>query len=485
MIATAGGAWLYLRPRPLGPPSVTPAPGQRSVSVGDVVQFAASASNARRITWSLWGRPVSRGSTWSYVPGPEEAGWQQISVEILGDAEQRAVRTWDLGVLPAVPPGLADISPPLGVVTIPSGGAATFRASARLPAARDDDRMTFEWSVDGGFVLREERSGGEGASEFVVPSAEPGTHRVALRVSEGKRSASIAEWALEVRPAALRQDVAPPPSPEDAGPVPSPRPPPPAPEIVALAGPRTVELGGTVSFGVRIEPANAGTEIRWTVDGRRVAAASKPEFEYEPDTPGRHRVAVSVVFGDRSIFDNRWFVTVKEPAAVARADDLDEPSNDVPEEAPTPSTIAEAAPTDTRPVEAQEAPTQLAKETASTTLPRTMQADVRAWMAEYASAWSRKDVAALREMGQIRTASEVEKLEQYFRSVGELRVDVQILSVKVDGDRAQVEFERTDTITDLQGRKQELKLPPITKEIERTSDGLRFTIVGTRLQGVL
>ena len=117
--------------------------------------------------------------------------------------------------------------------------------------------------------------------------------------------------------------------------------------------------------------------------------------------------------------------------------------------------------------------------------PSTLESDVRAWMAEYARAWSRKDVDALRAMGQVRSPSEVEKLERYFRSVGDLRVDVQVLSVTFDGDRASVDFERTDTVTDPSGRRQELRLPPIRKEIERTADGLQFTIVSTQLKGVL
>ena len=44
----------------------------------------------------------------------------------------------------------------------------------------------------------------------------------------------------------------------------------------------------------------------------------------------------------------------------------------------------------------------------------------------------------------------------------------------VDGERASVEFERTDTVTDPSGRRQQLRLPPMRKEIERTPDGLRF-----------
>ena len=103
------------------------------------------------------------------------------------------------------------------------------------------------------------------------------------------------------------------------------------------------------------------------------------------------------------------------------------------------------------------------------------EAEVRAWLDEYARAWSRKDLSALRRMGQVRTAAEAERLERYFRSVDDLHVAVRVLALRLDGARALVELERTDTVTDPSGRRQELRLPPIRKQIERTPEGLRFT----------
>jgi hypothetical protein len=100
--------------------------------------------------------------------------------------------------------------------------------------------------------------------------------------------------------------------------------------------------------------------------------------------------------------------------------------------------------------------------------------EVRRWLDEYARAWSRKDMAALRRMGQVRTPEEVEKLERYFRSISDIHVEVKVVDVKIQGDRAAVEFERTDTVTDPSGRRQELRLPRLKKEIERTPQGLRF-----------
>ena len=111
---------------------------------------------------------------------------------------------------------------------------------------------------------------------------------------------------------------------------------------------------------------------------------------------------------------------------------------------------------------------------------RDLAADLRHWLADYARAWSRKDVAALQRMGQVRGDAEAAQLERYFASIGALDVDVRILSLTVEGEHASVEFERTDTVTDPSGRRQQLRLPPIRKRIERTPDGFRFTPQGGR-----
>jgi hypothetical protein len=291
--------------------------------------------------------------------------------------------------------------------------------------------------------------------------------------------------------------------------------------VVRLSGPRslTVEPGEPVSLSIGLEPADAGAAYQWSVDGKRVAAAGKPAFEYQTDKPGRHRVTVSVVFGERPIGGDAWSVQVREPVEVAEATPK-ATSSTLPSPPVTPSTLPAppvtsetlppppvtsdtlppppVTPTTAPPVEEPPAtePAATDETLPAGTIPReepvvvakaegTLESDVRAWMAEYARAWSRKDVEALREMGQVRSPNEVEKLERYFGSVGDLRVDVNVLSVTVDGDRASVEFERIDTVTDPSGRRQELRLPPIRKEIERTGDGLRFTIVSTHLKGVL
>ena len=102
------------------------------------------------------------------------------------------------------------------------------------------------------------------------------------------------------------------------------------------------------------------------------------------------------------------------------------------------------------------------------------EAEVRTWLEDYARAWSRKDVVTLQHMGQVRSASEVERLERYFGSIDALDVEVRVLALRVEGEHAVVDLERVDTVTDPTGRRQQLRLPPLHKQIERTPAGLRF-----------
>src|SRR5262249_26694770 len=138
-------------------------------------------------------------------------------------------------------------------------------------------------------------------------------------------------------------------------------------------------------------------------------------LDYDAREVGKHRVTVVAALGGREIGGDAWTVDVRAP----------EP----------PPEVAAAPPTAPTPPAAPAAG-GLAEE------------EVRCWLDEYARAWSRKDVAALRRMGQVRSAADAEKLESYFQSVSEISVDVRVRSLRVDGDHASVEFERVDTVTD-------------------------------------
>jgi hypothetical protein len=436
------------RPRPpLGPLVATPAGGSVSVRVGDQLEFSAAAEGATGYRWVVWGRPAGGGPTWTFVPAPEDAGWQQVRVVAEGAGGAQVTRTWNVGVVPAVAPEMVEVTPPAGVLRRAAGEQLSLRCGARVKAARGSDRLRFEWRVDDRPVHREEHAAAAAVSEIDVTSLEPGTNRVSVRVSEDDRTAAVEEWTIETTPPGVAS-APPPTSPPHAVPpslAPAPPVPPPtlaavpAVRLVAAPGERSLEcrVGDPLVLGVRLEPETPAATFEWTVDGRRARRGTASRFDYNPTSPGRHRLGVRVVVDGREVGSESWTVAVAEP---------------------TPPPLAAANPPSTVPSRSAGLDDE----------------EVRRWLDDYARAWSRKDMDALRRMGQVRSAEEAEKLERYFRSVTDIRVDVRVRALHIEGDRASVEFERVDTVTDPAGRQQELRLPPLRKEIQRTPQGLRF-----------
>jgi hypothetical protein len=449
------------RPGELGPLQVTPPVTQLSVRIGESVQFSAEAAGAASYTWTLWGRPVSSSSAFSYAPAPEDAGWQQVAVEIAGPGGRHLTRTWDVGVVAPTPPVLEEVTPPPGALTLGVGERGAFRCRARVPAALAADRLAFEWALDDRQVLREEHPASGALSALVLPPPESGDHHLRLRVTEDGQSASIAEWTIAV----AAPEPAPPEPAAESPPVTAPPPPEaPTPRLMRAPGPRRLEghVGERLVFETRVEPNSTKAAYQWTLDRRPRRTRIPNRLDYEPTTPGRHTIEVAVSIDDRPIGGDAWVVTVPAPeVALTETPPASEPSDEAALDAP--------------PAAAPAPPSESAAPATTAPAPELAESEVRAWLEEYASAWSRKDVGALRRMGQVRSAAQAAQLERYFDSVENLRVDVHVLGLRVDGKHASVEFERIDTVTDPSGRSQELRLPPIWKEIERTPTGLRFT----------
>ncbi len=395
--------WRPGRSVELGPLEVTPPAKQLSVRVGESVQFSAGAPGALGFTWTVWGRPVSFASTFAYAPAPEDAGWQQVTVEVSGRGGGRATRTWDVGVVPPTPPVLEEVTPPAGSVALARGEQGSFRCRARVPAARPGDRLAFEWMLDDRPVRREEQPAADAISDLALPPSETGSHHLRVRVTEDGQSASIAEWTITVAaPEEAPPAVAAAEQTEPPALVPPSR-------LVRAPGPRYLEgrVGEPLVFQTRVEPQSRKVVYRWTVDRRWARARAPGRLEYEPTIPGRHTVRVTVAVADQTIGRDTWVVTVLEPE------------------------VAQAAPPPLR------EPAPPATETAPPSVPSELaEAEVRAWLDEYARAWSRKDLSALRRMGQVRSVAEEERLERYFRSVDDLHVAVRVLALRLDGARA-------------------------------------------------
>jgi len=514
ILGGAGAAlWVWTRPPRLGPLRATPADRRISVEVGEAVHFSAGAPGAVAFTWSIWGSAVSHLPTWTYVALPEDAGWQQVTLVVRGATGSTLARAWDLGVVPLVPPAV-DVSPPPGHVVVPAGTRASFHCGARVAAARPSDHLWFEWTVDGRTMSRHEEPATEAVSEFLLPVPEAGSHRVVVRVTENERSSSVAEWVLESAPLPERparpaepgpappaQLVEAPPAPPpaqaaEARPAPVPEPPahlaearrePEVPAITVLPrhprAPAASHVAGAVGERLRFATGIASdapdASYDWSVDGRHVQGGATPTFDYTPETPGTHRVAVALRAQGTAVGADSWQVTARERRPVR-------------EEASA-STARERAPV-TGPGRVASVPTPTVPRIPEATMPRIEQGaatpaevaraprpgaalteeEVHRWIDEYAHAWSRHDVDTLQRMGQVRSQADAERLTRYFGTVENLRVDVHVRAVRVDGERAAVEFERVDTMTDPGGRRQELRLPLQHKEIERTPEGLRF-----------
>jgi len=227
--------------------------------------------------------------------------------------------------------------------------------------------------------------------------------------------------------------------------------------LVRAAGPRSLEsqLGEQLVLGTRVEPEGARVAYEWTLDGGRLGRESEATLAYDAATPGRHRIAVTAFADGRKIGGDAWIVTVR--AAKAGGDLAPEVGSAA---ASPPAEVASAPPEPSSPPPAA---------------PQLVEDEVRRWLSDYARAWSRKDVAALRRMGQVRSPVQAEQLERYFRSIDNLSVDVEVLALHIEGERARVEFQRTDTLTDPTGKRRQLRLPPLRKEIERSPQGLRFS----------
>lgn len=421
----------HVSPGPASEPGaleVSPASPRLSVMVGDSVRFTAAAEGVREFTWSLWGRVVSHDPVWEYVPAPEDAGWQRVQLDVLDVRGTTRTHAWEVGVIAAVPPELVEVLPPAGRVDVPAHGQVRLRCAARVRAARARDRLRFRWEVDDQIVRRDEPGDASGSSELTVPVLEPGTHRAVVRVTEDGRASSLTEWTLVVAPRLRRR-------------------------LVARVAPGRVDWqeGKPLAIAVGVEPGGGRATYDWVLDGRRVRGGQDGRFEQRALAPGRHRLDVRAVVDGVPVGSLAWSVVVRPSTSVAAA----RPS-------PSPTVRTTSAPPDAEP----EA--------------RLDEAEVRAWLEEYAHAWSRKDVAALQRMGQVRSVDEAERLERYFGSIGALHVEVRVLALHVEGERAAVHFERVDTVTDPTGRRQELRLPPLYKQIERTPEGLRFADDGGR-----
>jgi hypothetical protein len=256
----------------------------------------------------------------------------------------------------------------------------------------------------------------------------------------------------------------------------------------------------TLRCAARLPRSEPSDQIRfdWTIDGRGVqrdehpAAGGVSQLIVPAPTPGMYQVVARISEVDEAASLAEWTLVVERaepvielaaaPPPAAQGPRADGPIARRPEPARGPEVVhlpRERAPfaIATEPVQGTVVLAGIAPErsAASPAGANEVEGEVRRWLEEYAQAWSRKDLEALHRMGQVQTPSHAERLRRYFQSVDEVRVEVNVVAVHVDGDRIAVDLQRTETVTDPSGDSQTLRSPLVRKHIERGPQGLRFT----------
>jgi hypothetical protein len=361
------------------------------------------------------------------APALEAAGRALASVRDAPalEAAREMLARYRSAIAPDAAPASPAVVPRPAPATIIGTTPARPKASLRVGEVTDfavaaaGPGLRYGWTVDGA-------PAGTGPRWTFAPGPTSLGRRLVEVTVQGDRTVERRAWHVRVRPAR-------------------------APAIVA-ARPGAAEVETEVGIPFRLSvDARPGTDAErlvttWFVDERPAAAG--PAFALRRDQPGTVLVRARVASDLGGVATRVWRVHVVEPPA---------------ETAP-PVRTASAAPT-----------------RAPAAAPRVREApraaldgDVRRWLARYAAAWRAHDVEALRRMGQVATDGEAAALRRYFGAVRDLDVDLDLISLREQGERMVVRFTRRDRFRDPAGRLVLKESPPIEKEIVRTSDGLRF-----------
>jgi hypothetical protein len=99
--------------------------------------------------------------------------------------------------------------------------------------------------------------------------------------------------------------------------------------------------------------------------------------------------------------------------------------------------------------------------------PAAIRGELAGWVAPYCSAFERKELPRLIELGEVEEGEEARKLEHRLRSMNALTVRCTNPSILIDHDGARVSFDRMDHWADAQGIPRELDYGEVTKPLRR------------------
>ncbi|MFN8546076.1 MAG: hypothetical protein U0807_17995 [Candidatus Binatia bacterium] len=354
-------------------------------------------------------------------------------------------RVWVLALWAVLAPGAAET--PAQVPGAPRRRTEKLRLrvgeQAEFSATPVGDGVTYRWVLDGRGVATAR------SWRFAPDAAQVGTHAVTVRVGT-PAGPQQRTWSVRVRPPAAPRLIAQ------------------VPDVPALK----VGIDEPVELRVQADASDpaARVHVAWSVDG--VAAGEGDVLRLHPTRPGVVRVRALVTTAAGAAVAREWRVVVRVPSTSTSLP----PTTSSTRLPPTTSSTLPRPTTSTTPSTWVPTTTSsFSPRPTTTTAPQgvTVQ-DARAFLEQYAAAWRRRDVDALRRLGQVTSDEQGRALREYFAGVRDFDVQVEVLDVHASGDRAVVRFIRRDTFRDPSGRLVSKETPPLEKQVARTPQGLRF-----------
>lgn len=437
-LVVGGGTWALPGPAgagaPMGPAGATPAERKVAVRVGERVGFAVAPEIGAAGRWRLDGAEVATGPTWTFAPSPADVGRHVVLLAVPTGGES-TTRRWDVRVTPPRLPRVAAASPAEGTVSVEVDREVVLRFDAR--PATPEETVRVVWTVDG-------VPAGEG-NTLRWRGSEPANVR-ARALAVGSFGAAVGrEWSILVRvPPTTTTTIAPTREAERLEPI-GPLPP---------SAPERARGEVAAERPAPADVARSGQEPR--------QEPAAPETEPRREAPT---------------------TTEPPPREVVRAEP---PPTTLPPPSPTTLPPPPPPPTTLPPPPPPPPPPTVPPTTLATLPPAALasrgterpapggDAEIRRLLDRYAAAWRNHDVGELRRIGQVTSDSQAADLERYFAKVEDLDVEVNVIEIRSDGDRATVRFTRRDRFRDPTGRLVTQESPPIEKRVVRAPDGLRF-----------
>ncbi len=359
---------------------------------GETISFEVKGMDPDRedrlsYLWTLDGKKVAEDQKWAFKA--DLAGSRQrVQVAIVDPGGLSVSKAWEVEVAPAEPTPLPlriveaqPESPPDAVIAVKEGGEQRFSVDVSGGSERP---LRYLWYLDG-------RQQAKKPVWTYRPDFGQGgekTRRIQVRVSDPQGSSVERFWQVRV---------------EDVNR---------SPQIVGFTpeqGGLDIESGSSRRFSVEAADADRADPLQyaWLLNGKLLGRESSLDF---PNTvvPGKHTLEARVSDRAQATVTQRWNIAVLAPATL-------------------PAIEAEPPPL---------------KKPLS---PAIEEAEVKAWLGSYKSAWENRDINALIGLGEVTNAN-AEKLRGVLAGYGDFQVELKELQIQIEGPRAQVSFRRADII---------------------------------------